>query len=322
MKRDPDQVGKLVLRIGAQDAGRRLDVYLARKFGRSRSSIRNRLNGKVWDAEHCPLKWSYRLRAGSEIEIETIVRPEPQVEVIYRILYQDPHIVVVDKGAGAPVHPTRSWRTRTLLTRMSQDLQDDGLGPAHRLDRETSGVVVFGRSRQSLARLMDQFKQGKVRKRYLAVVHGDPAFDQLRIDEPLGPDPDFALPCRVRVDRERGRAAVTELQVLGRYGNRSLISARPHTGRQHQIRVHLAHLGHPLLGDKLYLDQGRPYLAMIHGGLDAETFCRLGHHRHALHAQRLRINHPISGATLNLQASLPADLRALLMGKKESAIND
>jgi 23S rRNA pseudouridine1911/1915/1917 synthase len=292
------------------DAGERLDVFLAGKFSRSRSAVRSKLDGEVFSEEGRRLKWSHRLRAGEVIQVATQVNPEPEVEVTYRILYQDDWILVVDKGPGAPVHPVRAFRTRTVLTRLRADLEDPGLNPAHRLDRETSGVLVFARTKRALTALMNQFKHGRVSKKYLAVVRGSPDFDQKTLKLPLGRDPDFPVRCRMRPGL--GRPAVTELAVVKRQDDRALVVAVPRTGRQHQIRVHLNALGHPVLGDKLYQEDGKPYLAMIRDALDEESIARLGHHRHALHAESLEFEHPKTGKQLCIRAELPEDLKGLL----------
>jgi len=298
------------IRVGEQGAGERLDVFLAGKFSRSRSAVRVKLDGQVLSAEGRRLKWSHRLRAGEVIRVATQVHPEPQVEVTYRILHRDDWILAVDKGPGAPVHPVRTFRTRTVLTRLRADLDEPGLNPAHRIDRETSGVLVFARTKPALTALMNQFKNGRVSKKYLAIVCGNPQFDRKTLDLSLGRDPDFPVRCRMRPGP--GQSAVTELAVVKRQDDRALVSAVPRTGRQHQIRVHLAALGHPVLGDKLYQEDGRPYLAMIGDQLDDETIARLGHHRHALHAESLEFEHPETGKKLCICAELPEDLKGLL----------
>jgi len=313
VKRQPGQQGITQLRVGPNDDGIRLDVFLAGKFGRSRTQIRNRLTGKVQNANQVPIKWSHRLQIGEVIRVQTIIRPEPEVAVIYRLLYEDEWLVAVDKGPGAPVHPTKSFRTRTIVTRLREELDQPTLNPVHRLDRETSGVLVFGRTPQTVSRLMKQFKERLVRKEYLAIVRGSPDFEKICINEPLGPDSDFPISCRVKVDLEHGRPAMTDFEVLSRHPGCSLVAARPGTGRQHQIRVHLEHLGHPILGDKLYQEQGQPYLAMIHDNLDDETLARLGHTRQALHAESLIFRHPHTKQEMCIRAPLPEELKALLI---------
>jgi len=239
-------------------------------------------------------------------------RPEPDIEVKYQILYSDDWLVVVDKGAGAPVHPSRSYRTRTVLTRLRHQLGQNDINPAHRLDRETSGVLVFGRHAGAVRELMKSFAAGLVRKEYLAVVRGKPEFSQKRVEEPLGRDPGFPISCRMKVDRESGRHSQTDLNVIRRCGGSALVAATPLTGRQHQIRVHLAHIGHPVLGDKLYQEEGRPYLAMMRDELDAETIDRIGHFRQALHAGSIELPHPATGKRLRIEAELPRDMLLLV----------
>jgi 23S rRNA pseudouridine1911/1915/1917 synthase len=298
------------IQAGKQDAGERLDVFLARRFSRSRSAVRSKLDGEVLSADGRKLRWSHRLRAGEVIQVATRENPEPRVEVTYRILHRDEWILAVDKGPGAPVHPVRTFRTRTVLTRLRADLQEPNLKPAHRLDRETSGVLVFARTKPTLTALMNQFKSGRVSKKYLAIVRGNPKFDRKTLKLPLGRDPDFPVRCRMRAGS--GRPALTEFTVVQRQTDRALVSAVPFTGRQHQIRVHLAALGHPVLGDKLYQEEGQPYLAMLRDALDPGTIARLGHHRQALHAESLKLEHPQTGESLCIRAELPADLRDLL----------
>jgi len=298
------------IQAGKPDAGKRLDVFLAGKFSRTRSAVRAKLEGDVLAEDGRKLKWSHRLRAGEVIRVATRVHPEPQVQVTYRLLHQDEWILAVDKGPGAPVHPVRTFRTRTLLTRLRADLKEPDLKPAHRLDRETSGVLVFARKKRALTALMNQFRDGRVSKKYLAIVRGSPDFDRKIVELPLGRDPDFPIRCRMRPGS--GRPARTEFAVVRKYKDRALVSAVPRTGRQHQIRVHLAALGHPVLGDKLYQEDGKPYLAMIGDRLDEDTIERLGHHRHALHAESLQIQHPQTGKKLLVRAELPKDLEGLL----------
>ena len=297
---------------GPSDAGLRLDAFLARRFGRSRKQLRENIEGAVRSASNQPLKWSHRMSCEEEIFIPRLQRPEPDVEVSYRILYEDEYLVAVDKGPGAPVHPARAFRERTILTHLRRDLEDPELRPAHRLDRETSGVLIFTRDRASTTALMTQFAKQTPKKRYLAVVQGRPDFDHVRLDLPLDADPDFPIKIR-RCPSATGQKAITDFEVLERHPKVSLVAAEPWTGRQHQIRVHLASLGHPILGDKLYLEEGRPYLDLIKNRLGPEDLARLGHSRQALHAERLRLLHPADKREMEFIAPLPDDLLALLV---------
>ncbi len=308
----PERVGEFRFPVGAENAGRRLDVFLSHKFRRSRTSLTERLTGCVFDGGGRPLRWSHRLRSGDVVVVHSEVRPEPAVEVRYRIIFQDQWLVAVDKGPGAPVHPVRGFRTRTVLTRLREELGRPGLQLAHRLDRETSGVLLLAEGTELLRALMDAFASRRVKKEYLALVRGAPAWDRIRVDAPLSLDRSFPILCRMKVDPERGQKAATDFEVLARRADRALVRAVPHTGRQHQIRVHLLHAGHPVLGDKLYLEDGRPYLAMIRDRLSDSDLARLGHTRQALHANILELAHPATGARLRLEAPLPEDLQTLL----------
>jgi 23S rRNA pseudouridine1911/1915/1917 synthase len=298
--------------LGTEAEGLRLDVVLAARLGLTRSALRARLSPGAVLLDGRPGRWGERLRAGVVLRLPRLVRPEPEVEVRYRLLVQDDWLVAVDKGPGAPVHPSRSFRTRTVLTALRVELGDAALRPAHRLDRETSGVLVFGRTALAASRLGEQFARHAAEKRYLAVVRGTPGFTRRVVELPLGRDPDFPVRCRMRVDERDGQPARTELEVLELRDDRALVAAVPRTGRQHQIRVHLAALGHPLLGDKLYQEGGQPYLDQIGDRLDAAVLARLGHARHALHAERLTLVHPGTGERLTLSAPLPEDLEQLL----------
>ncbi len=312
MLQDPNGRWRLIAQAG--DEGSRLDVFLANRFGCSRTAVHQRLVGPVTDPAGQRLKWSRRLRKGDTVFIERLLRPEPEVDVSYRILAQDAWLVAVDKGPGAPVHPSRSFRTRTILTHLRAELGETDLSPAHRIDRETSGVLVFGRGSAAVAGLARQFAAGQAAKEYLAVVRGRVDPDRITLDAPLQRDPDFPIRCRMRVAASGGLAARTEVEVVARGADRSLVRARPRTGRMHQIRVHLAAAGHPLLGDKLYQDQGRAYLALIAGELGQDWLARLGHPRLALHAAGLRLAHPETGEPIAFAAPLADDLQSLLDG--------
>ncbi len=306
-----DEEGFFLLTVRQYEDGERLDVLLSRRFRCSRTSLRDRLKGRVMDIHGSELKWSRRLHQGQILRIPSIQRPEPDVEVTYKIIYKDQWMVVVDKGPGAPVHPSRSYRTKTILTFLRDHLQDQGLSPAHRLDRETSGVLVFSRTSEVAAELQRQFSSRLVQKRYLAIVRDVPSLHEQVIEMPLERDVDFPIDSRMRVDF-RGKPAKTYIRVLQKNGDRALVEAKPRTGRMHQIRVHLASVSHPILGDKLYQFDGQAYLAMIGDELDPSWYERLGHHRLALHAAGLAMTHPETGEQMQFEAPLPDELQSLL----------
>ncbi len=185
----------------------------------------------------------------------------------------------------------------------------------HRLDRETSGVILFGKGREAAAALAIQFENRQVRKSYLAVVHGSPAADRWLIDAPIGRDRTSPIRKAMTVTPD-GQEARTSIRVLRRGPDHALVLATPHTGRLHQIRVHLRHAGLPILGDKVYgLDPGL-FLRFVGSTLSTEDRHRLLWGRQALHAWKVRFRHPGDGRILTVRAPVGGDWlrRARLLG--------
>ena len=248
-------------------------------------------------------------------EIVLIVRPpmnEPDTPQEFGVVYEDEAVVVVDKPAGLPIHPTATYHKHTLTWLLRERFGSPIPQPAHRLDRETSGLVVCGRTPEAEKALKRAFEERRVQKRYLAIVRGAMAADRGRVDAPLGPAREGPhVMMEVRMDEE-GLPAVTEYEVVARQPALTLVSLWPETGRQHQLRVHLAHLGHPIVADKLYGPEGpAPFFEHIETGLTPELRERLGHDRQALHAHELELPHPTTGEPLCVRAELPEDLREL-----------
>lgn len=229
---------------------------------------------------------------------------------LYRLIvhHADAHLIVVEKPAGLLTHLTHPGPGPALveLVRREWTQDPDAIAPVHRLDAETSGLVVLGRTPQALRDLGRQFAAGAVQKRYLAVAVGDVRPAAGVIDLPIGPDPgrpdpgrraaDPALRGRQRIGGPGAREARTRFRVLARRAGFSLLALAPETGRPHQIRVHLAAIGHPVAGDRLYGPPGP------------------GPGRHALHAAALGFRHPADGGALRFRARLPADLRSFWRG--------
>lgn len=244
--------------------------------------------------------------AGEAIVMRRLAR-EPRMPVRWRVIHEDGRLVVVDKGPGIPVHPAGAFVERTLLRSMRR--AGYAVHPAHRLDRETSGIVVFARDKADLAALQEMWASGAVRKRYLAVVAPAPEWDETTASQPIGPA-HAVEQVRQGVDVPGAKPAVTHVRVIARSASSALLACEPETGRQHQLRVHLAALGCPLLGDKLYRGDGATYLRVARGEATVDEVRALGHPRHALHAAELWIPgaHP-----LHVRAPLPLDLRELLL---------
>lgn len=295
--------------------GLRLDVAVSRlapSFSRAR--VQRLVAAGLVRIDGRAAKPSSRLRGGERIEVE-IPPPEPSgivpQDLPLHVLHEDRDLIVLDKRAGMVVHPARgtphSTVVNALLHRLGGDAAGGGrVGLVHRLDKETSGCLVVARSDEALAALQAQFQGRTVEKLYLALVHGRLP-DEGRLETPYGRHPR---------DRKRftGRAgsrkAVTEWHVVERFGDRaSMAEVRIHTGRTHQIRVHLAEAGHPVLADASYGGSRRearlPPRDPVRRAAEA-----IG--RQALHAWRLAFRHPRTDRLRRFEAPLPEDLRAAL----------
>jgi 23S rRNA pseudouridine1911/1915/1917 synthase len=284
--------------------GRRLDVYLAERLeGLTRSRIRKLIDeGKVM-VNGALKKAGHKLRENDVVEAEVGEEPSPELrpqDVPLTVLYADDHLVIINKPYGLVVHPGAGNREGTLAGALLYRFPEiSGLGPAerpgivHRLDKETSGIMVVARSPEAYASLQKQFKDRDVRKVYLGLAWGKmPA--EGRIDKPIGRHIKHGQ--RMSVRTRKPRPAETFYKVREEFKGMSFLEIRPVTGRTHQIRVHLAAAGHPLAGDSRY---GRRR--------EQPKFPRL-----FLHAHRLSFIHPGTGERVEFTSDLPDDLRSLL----------
>ena len=304
----------LHLVAGADLAGQRLDVALTRLApGLSRARAQRLLGeGRVRVAGR-PAKPSVRLRGGEAIEVE-IPPPEPREPVAQdlplRVLYQDRDLVVLDKAAGTVVHPARGAPHSTVVNALLHRFgpgQGARLGLVHRLDRDTSGCLVVARTEAALAALQAAFQARSVEKTYLALCHGRLP-PEGRLETPYGRHPRDRT--RFTSRGKHARRALTEWRVREAFGDvATLAEVRLHTGRTHQIRVHLAESGHPLLADAAY--GGRRREARLPAGHPARRAAEaVG--RQALHAWRLAFAHPRGGERVSFEAPVPRDLEAAL----------
>lgn len=292
--------------VSETHAGSRLDAFLASRFPyRSRTQwVRLVRVGRV-HLNGAPARPGHALHAGDWIRYLPDPRPEPKVSRSYRILHEDEAILAVHKPAHLPVHPSGRYFRNTLLMLLLA-ARDEELGNAtlrivHRLDRETSGVMLFGKGREVAAALSAQFENREVRKSYLAIVHGIPDQDRFLISAPIGRDTRSVVRKAMTVTPD-GQPARTSVRVLRRGASHSLLLAKPHTGRLHQIRVHLRHAGFPVIGDKVYgLDPGL-FLRFVDSALTGEDRRRLLWRRQALHAWKLRFRHPLDGRVVVVRA--------------------
>lgn len=287
-------------------AGERLDVYLARRLQDfSRSEVQRFIDlGRVV-VNGTAKKPSYKLRDGDLVEADVVI-PEAVAtgaeDIPLRILHSDPDIIVVDKPAGMIVHPGAGARRGTLVNALLHHFPDirgigdeDRPGIVHRLDKETSGVIVVARSLVAYGELLRQFKAREIEKVYLALVLGRLPSTVGRFDWPIGRHVKHGQ--RMSIKTRKPRSAITDYRVQKVFKDFSLLEIRPITGRTHQIRVHLTAAGHPLAGDRRYGSGGRA----------KARFPRL-----FLHAHRLAFRHPVSRQPLEFLSPLPDDLASVL----------
>ena len=284
-------------RVPDSAAGERLDRYLASlpQIG-SRGLAERVLGGGVLVDGQARQK-SHRLSGGEELEFEapeTAARTLAPEQMDLRIAYEDEHLVVVDKPAGLVVHPAPGHATGTLVHGLlAHDVaggEEDRPGIVHRLDRDTSGLMVVARSEEAHRRLQGLVRRRELERHYLALVVGKPRSRSGRIEAPIGRD--RRDPMRHSLDTVTPREAVTHFELVELYPRHSLLDVKLETGRTHQIRVHLAAIDLPVAGDPLY---GRPH--------------ELGLERQFLHASRLAFTHPFTGERVELESPLPEELQ-------------
>lgn len=320
----------MILQAPAEWKGRRLDLFLAGQLeGVSRSRVQFLLEREQVLVDGKIPKPSRILRGGESIAILGNPQPPPlraEPEAIpLTVVYEDDDLAVVNKPAGMMVHagagssPAAASRG-TLVNAMLYRFRElsGGGGPmrpgiVHRLDKQTSGLIVVAKNDAAHARLAAMFAGRRIRKTYVALVHGALPQDSGTIAAPIARD--GVRRTRMTTRREGGRAAVTHWRVLrrvdGAYGRFTLLSVRIETGRTHQIRVHLAALGHPVVGDALYGAPAVIQARQVSGGRAASgEGASLSLSRNFLHASELEFVHPSTGRVLSLSAELPADLRS------------
>jgi 23S rRNA pseudouridine1911/1915/1917 synthase len=296
------------LRVGEEHAGERLDTFLAgASVLPSRTAAQRLIDAGAVTVDGARRPRSWRLSAGEAVEARLPDdSEEPGHSVPFEVVYEDEHLLVVDKPAGVVTHPAAGHKGPTLAGALAGRARG-GPDPAragivHRLDRDTSGLMVVAKSDEAYQALVRMIRRREVRREYLALVEGHPDADQGMIEAPLGRDRVRRMVVSTRSDH--ARSAVTHFRVLERLPRTSLLQVRLETGRTHQIRAHLAAIGHPVCGDPRY------------GG--AECGRRLGLGRQFLHASMLMFRHPSSGEVLSCESKPPVDLRPILdVAKRE-----
>jgi len=294
--------------VPADAAGERLDRFVARipDVG-TRSHAKQLVDAGRVLVDGTARKSAYAMRGGERVHVE-LRAPEPTgvepEDIPLRVLYEDDDLLAIDKPPGMVVHPAPGARRGTLVHALAWRLgtlpaagDPDRPGIVHRLDRDTSGVLLVARTRRAHESLARQFRERSVEKRYVAVVRGVLAGTTGRIDRPIGRHPRERK--RMSVRTARGRPAVTRWRVVERLAGATVLALAPETGRTHQLRVHLAAAGHPIVGDRVYGARRR-------GGTTI-TFPR-----QALHAEEITFAHPATGVSLTIRAPVPSDIQRLI----------
>jgi 23S rRNA pseudouridine1911/1915/1917 synthase len=302
----PDII-ELDIVVPVECGGWRLDHFLKRRIGRlSRTRIQSILREQIFFSDGRTVRPATSVRAGETILLRRPAPIEPDVPRHFEVLYEDASVLVIDKPAGLPMHTTAKFWRNTLTAVLRERYPDEQMEIAHRIDRETSGVLCIARGREVASFLTRAFARRAVDKTYLALVKGQPP-DEGRIDRRIklldtkshvmmGPAPD-------------GLPAVTGFRVLRRFAAHALCEAHPQTGRQHQIRVHFQSIGHPIVGDKLYGASEALFMRACDEGVTPELLAQFDDlPRHALHAHRLTFPHPVTKKPLTVESPLPPDL--------------
>lgn len=298
-----DEIEQRSARITVDDHGQRLDKWLVSLAGEfSRNHLQTlieaglvRIDGRVATSAARRVSAGQWIEVGLRATAETrAFRPEPEVAARWGLVFQDEHLMVIDKPVGMVAHPAPgNWAGTLLNGLLAHHPAAAGLpraGIVHRLDKDTSGLMVVARTLTAMTALARAIAAREVNREYLALIHGVPRQATWSIDTPIGRDPISRVKMAVLPG---GKLARTDVQTLGSADGVAAVHCRLHTGRTHQIRVHLASRGHPLVGDLLY------------GGRTS-----LGLSRQALHAARLSFLHPVGGQPLRFEAALPPDLEA------------
>jgi 23S rRNA pseudouridine1911/1915/1917 synthase len=307
-----------VFRVPPESAGMRLDLFVQTQLKRtSRTKTQTIVRLSAFGADGQRLRVNDRVVAEQRVLLWREPWDETPVPTELPVLYEDPHLFAIAKPAGLPVHPTARYHRNTVVKLLEKDRPGQRFTLAHRLDRETSGVLLLAKSYEADRRIKRQIEERfGIEKRYLAITWGAPADDTFRVDVPLELDTTSRLRVKMRVaNGSDGLSACTRFEVLERAdaedGRRyALVACNLETGRQHQIRVHLAAQGFPIVGDKLYGPDPELFARGVDSTLTTADLELLELGRHALHAERLGFDHPFSGERVTISAPFPDDLQA------------
>ena len=319
---------KLMFEVNIDESGQRIDHFLAMRCdGYSRVFLRKVLHEGHVRLDGRSVKPSFKVQIGQRVEIDLPPPPEdgPKPEKIdLDVLFEDESLVVINKPAGMVVHPAKGHWSGTLASAIAHHFQELSTvggatrpGIVHRLDRDTSGVIAIAKTNAFHFKLAALFETRQVSKEYHAIVMGKMALDRDWIRQPIGHHPYQRDKMAVRAGHESSRDAETMYEVLERFDGYTYVRAFPKTGRTHQIRVHLSHVRHPVLCDRLYagharITRGALLRRQVRGLPMREGDDELLIERQALHAHRLEFVHPVTQQPLAFEAPLPKDFASVL----------
>ncbi len=307
------------LRANIEDAGKRLDAFLAERIdGWSRSRLQRLIENEDVLINEAAVKPSYKVREGDEIEVDLIEVPVARFEpenIPLDIVFEDEYLAVINKPAGMVVHPGAGVQSGTLANAIAYHFEleqsavsgqqsEARIGIVHRLDKDTSGLIVVAKTDEIHEALSEQFRERLVYKSYIALVHGSPDTNAGKIEAPIGRNKHNRLRMKVAT---HGRSALSLWKVRQRYAKFTLLDVEIKTGRTHQIRVHMAYINHPIVGDEIY-NEGRDNTV-------ADTNIRnairsMG--RFFLHAEKLSFTHPVTNERQDFSVPLPPTLSNFL----------
>jgi 23S rRNA pseudouridine1911/1915/1917 synthase len=309
--------------VEARAHGWRIDHYLARLYPNySRSAFQQAIVQQAVLLNGLPAKTGRRLRVNDTLSVKLPQESDsslPAEDIPLNILYEDDSLVVINKAANMIVHPGRGNYHGTMagalqfhfdqLSDMAGQLRP---GIVHRLDRNTTGVIIVAKDNQIHSRLSSQFEKREVTKEYRAIVWGRPDFNSDLIETHMGVHPGKREKMQVCQPGGNSREATTWYEVIKRFRRASYVRLLPKTGRTHQLRVHMNYLGHPILADSLYRGRSQATQADLNPNGNADADSPILIQRQALHAMRLTFRHPQSGKEMTIEAPLPEDMQATL----------
>jgi 23S rRNA pseudouridine1911/1915/1917 synthase len=289
----------------------RIDKFLAEKypfFSRHQWQIRIK-QGEVF-VNSSNIKTTYYPRRGDQISYYYPESKEPEVNDDLQLLWQNEGLIAISKPAPLPMHEGGPYRHNTFVGLLHKKFGSEW-SPLHRLDRETSGIVLCGNHPEIKQKISQMFRLQQIEKTYLALVKGHPNRSSWAVNQPIGD----LVESQIRIKKwvqDGGLPALTFFRVIKKLKSHSLLMARPKTGRTNQIRIHAAYSGYPLLGDKLYHPDENVFLEFYENGNTAEVIAASGYVRHCLHAAKLQFRHPNSGALCKIRCPLPQDMQDFL----------